>query len=194
MQTGHNISPRLRKQLLELDIWKLLTELVELLPCSVFHRKASPLYQDMYQDMPDAAALLRLQHLLGSWQEAAISSRRGSRWRCRRISTVGLQQANMEDVVNACTRRQLQTVGERTDALQHTKRPGVARAQLALGARVQGLRRPVKEAQPHPVALRELRLAMMSVVVLGQLLCLEKTLARLGQDVVAGAEQVACDV
>jgi hypothetical protein len=29
VQTGHNISPRLRKQLvLELDIWKLLAELV----------------------------------------------------------------------------------------------------------------------------------------------------------------------
>jgi hypothetical protein len=63
MQTDHNISPRLRKQLvLKLDIWKLLAELVELLPCSVFHRKASPLYQDKL----DAVALLRLQHLLGS--------------------------------------------------------------------------------------------------------------------------------
>jgi hypothetical protein len=47
----------------------------------------------------------------------------------------------------------------------------------------------VKEAQPHPIAHRELRLAMMSIIVLpGQLLCLEKTLARLSQDLVAGAE------
>jgi hypothetical protein len=43
--------------------------------------------------------------------------------------------------------------------------------------------------QPHPIAHRELRLAMMSIIVLpGQLLCLEKMLACLSQDLIAGAE------
>ena len=95
----------------------------------------------------------------------------------------------MEDVVEARTSWQLQAVCECADTLQHTKGTGVARSQFALGARVQRLRGPVEEAQPHPIAHRELRLAMMSIVVLpSQLLCLEKTLARLSQNVVAGAE------
>jgi hypothetical protein len=47
----------------------------------------------------------------------------------------------------------------------------------------------VKEAQPHPIAHRELRLARMIIIVLpGQLMCLGKTLGRLSQDLVAGAE------
>jgi hypothetical protein len=95
----------------------------------------------------------------------------------------------MKDVVEARTSWQLKAVCECANTLQHTKGTGVAGSQFALGAQVQGLRGPVKEAQPHPIAHRELRLAMMSIIVLpGQLLCLEKTLARLSQDLVAGAE------
>jgi hypothetical protein len=95
----------------------------------------------------------------------------------------------MEDVVEARISWQFKAVCEGANTLQHTKGTGVAGSQFALGARVQGLRGPVKEAQPHPIAHGELRLAMMSIIVLpGQLLCLEKTLARLSQDLVAGAE------
>jgi hypothetical protein len=94
----------------------------------------------------------------------------------------------MEDVVKARTSWQLKVVCECANTLQHTKGTSVAGSQFALGARVQGLRGPVKVAQPHPIAHREL-LMMMSIIVLpGQLLCLEKTLARLSQDLVAGAE------
>jgi hypothetical protein len=54
---------------------------------------------------------------------------------------------------------------------------------------IAGTKQALKEAQPHPIAHRELRLAMMSIIVLpGQLLCLEKTLARLSQDLIVGAE------
>jgi hypothetical protein len=62
-QPGHNISPRLRKQLvLELEFWKLLTELLELLTGGVLQRNAVPLDQQV----PNASALLSLQHLGGA--------------------------------------------------------------------------------------------------------------------------------
>jgi hypothetical protein len=61
-----------------------------------------------------------------------------------RIALVSLQQAHMEYVVEAGTHRKLQAVGERADTLQHTKGPDIARPQLALGTRIQRLRRPVK--------------------------------------------------
>jgi hypothetical protein len=86
----------------------------------------------------------------------------------------------MEDVVEARTSWQLKAVCECANTLQHTKGIDVAGSQFALGARVQGLRGPVKEPQPHPIAHRKLCLGMMSIIVLpGKLLCLEKTLARL---------------
>jgi hypothetical protein len=51
------------------------------------------------------------------------------------------------------------------------------------------INRTAISTQPHPIAHHELRLAMMSIIVLpGQLLCLEKTRVRLSQDLVAGAE------
>jgi hypothetical protein len=67
-----NISPCLLKQLvLELNIWKLLAEIVELLPSRLFLGQAGPLHQDM----PHTATLLRLhhlRHLRGGWQKSAI--------------------------------------------------------------------------------------------------------------------------
>jgi hypothetical protein len=95
----------------------------------------------------------------------------------------------MEDIVEARPNWHLKAVCERANMLQHMKGTGIARSQFALGARVQGLRGPMKEAQPHPIAHHELCLAMMSIIVLpGQLLCLEKTLACLSQDLIVGAE------
>jgi hypothetical protein len=57
MHAGHNISPRLRKQLvLELKVGEVNTEIFQGLPSSVVVRKPTPLDQHM----PDATALLRL--------------------------------------------------------------------------------------------------------------------------------------
>jgi hypothetical protein len=95
----------------------------------------------------------------------------------------------MEDIVDARTSWQLKAVCECANTLQHMKGTGVAGSQFAFGARVQGLHGHVKEAQPHPIAHRNIRLAMMSIIVLsGQLLCLEKMMARLSQDLIVGAE------
>jgi hypothetical protein len=86
----------------------------------------------------------------------------------------------MKDVMNASARWQLKTVCERANALQHQKGARVARTQLALGARVQGLRSPVQEAQPHLIAQHKLCLAVMGVVVfLGHLMGLEKMMTHL---------------
>jgi hypothetical protein len=52
----------------------------------------------------------------------------------------------MEDIVEARISWQLKAVYEYANTLQHTKGTSVAGSQFALGARVQGLRGPVKEA------------------------------------------------
>jgi hypothetical protein len=58
VKPGHNISSRLRKQLvLELEVGEVLTELVERLPGSVLIWKAAPLDQHT----PGTAALLSLE-------------------------------------------------------------------------------------------------------------------------------------
>ena len=91
--------------------------------------------------------------------------------------------------MDAGTGRKLKAVGNLSDALQHGKWPGVARTQLALCARVKGLRGAVKEAQPHLVAHCEHRLAVVGVVVvLGQLLSLEKSLAHLRTHLIPAAK------
>jgi hypothetical protein len=77
----------------------------------------------------------------------------------------------MEHVVEARPLRQLQTIGHLSDALQDSERPCIARAKLALGARLEGLGGAVEEAQPHPITHRELHVTMTCVVILlGELL------------------------
>ena len=96
----------------------------------------------------------------------------------------------MEDVMQASARRELESVRHRPDALQHLKGPGKAGAKLALGARLQGLGGAMEKTQPHPITHRELQLAMGGVVVLlGDLLRLEKSLADLGQHLVTITEE-----
>ena len=88
----------------------------------------------------------------------------------------------MEDVVDTGAVGQLETVRHLANALQHLKRPSIARAKLLLGTQVQGLGRAVQQAQPNLVADLELHVAVVSVVIfLGQLLSLKKTLAHLSE-------------
>jgi hypothetical protein len=103
---------------------------------------------------------------------------------------MALQQAHVEDVVETGALGQLQAVGNVADAFQHAERPGVARAQLALGAGVEGLRRAMKKAQPDPIAYSKLLAAVGGVVVLlGELLCLQETLANFDEDLVVTAKK-----
>jgi len=84
---------------------------------------------------------------------------------------VRLQETNVEDVVDAGVLRQLEAVRDTANAFQHLERTSIARTQLALSPRVEGLCGAVEEAQPHPIAHLELHIAVAGVVVLlGQLL------------------------
>ena len=69
LDAGHNISPRLRKQLvLELEVGVEGLELVDQLPCRILFRKASPLNKHL----PRAAALLGTERLGWSWSQPAV--------------------------------------------------------------------------------------------------------------------------
>jgi hypothetical protein len=159
----HNISPRLFKQLvLELDFWKLLLELGEGLPSGIIRGKTLPLHQDT----PLATAELSPQHPLRAGQQATILDRRercrGSRW----WPFIGLELANVKDVVKTRAGRELKTVGHSADALQHLEGPGVARTELALGLGDEGLHGTVEKPQEHPIAHLKGHVAVMDVVVL----------------------------
>ena len=72
-QAGHNISPRLRKQLvLELVIWIVLLELGARLPSGLLLRKTLPLHHQV----PDVATQLSAQHLGRTGKQASIGCRR----------------------------------------------------------------------------------------------------------------------
>jgi hypothetical protein len=66
----------------------------------------------------------------------------------------------MEDVMDAGVGRELKTVDDGADVLHNLERSRVARPQLAACLRVEGLRRPVQEAQPDPIPHGELQVTM----------------------------------
>jgi hypothetical protein len=72
MGTDHNISPRLRKQLvLELEVEVEITKILERLPGSVFLRQAMPFDEHVLDTPPK----LCTEGALGSRKEPAIQSR-----------------------------------------------------------------------------------------------------------------------
>ena len=104
MGAGDNISPCLRKQLvLELKVGVGSLEVVDAFPCSIRLSQPEPL--DQYA--PDTPALLRPQCPIWGWQNAAVLLRgqhTGRRWR---ITAMLLQQADVEDIMEARVVRQL---------------------------------------------------------------------------------------
>ena len=76
-----------------------------------------------------------------------------------------LEDADVEDVVNAGAVRKLKAVGDVADAFQHLERPGIAWAQLPTRPGSQGLSGAVEEPQPDPRANVERQGSMMCVVV-----------------------------
>jgi len=133
---GHNISPPLDEQLvLELEGRVEVLELLALLPGRLLCKKTVPLDEDV----PNSPTKLGAQDPVGRWKQATILHRRKG-WRRRRwIPLVRLEEADMEDVVQAGALRKLESVGHRPDALRHLEGTGEARPKLALGARLQGL-------------------------------------------------------
>jgi len=130
MDAGHNISPRLRKQLvLELEVGVEGAELVDDLPSRVLFRKALPL--DEY--LPDASTLMRTEHLSRS-RQPTVQGRSESAWGSRWISAVALKQPHVVHIMKTGTLWKLKTIRHATDVFQDTERPGIARAKFALGA------------------------------------------------------------
>jgi len=79
MDAGHNISPRLRKQLvLELEVRVEGAELVDGLPCCILLREAAPLNEYL----PGTPALLSPERLGRSWQQPTVQGRLKDAWRC----------------------------------------------------------------------------------------------------------------
>ena len=85
----------------------------------------------------------------------------------------GLQNADMEHVVDARPLRQSKPIRHIAHTFQHLVRPGIARAKLAPAPRSQQLSRPMEQPKPHPVPDVESQVPVVGVVVaLGVLLCL----------------------
>ena len=104
MGAGHNISPRLRKQLvLELKVWIGSLEVVDAFPCSILLSQPEP----FNQYTPDTSVLLRPQCSIRGWQNAAVLRRGQHIGRRRRIAAMLLQQADVEDIMEARAIRQL---------------------------------------------------------------------------------------
>ena len=101
-----------------------------------------------------------------------------------------LQQADVEDIMEARAVRQLDAISDAADALQHAEGPSPARPQFVLGTRVQRLRRAVKEAQLDPRSHVELHLPVVGVIVLlRKLPSLNKALMDLSQHLVTAAKK-----
>ena len=99
------------------------------------------------------------------------------------------QQADMEHIMEASTIRQLETISDAPNALEHAEGPCPTRPQLVFGAGVQRLRRAMEKAQPDPRTDVELHVAVVGVVVLRELLGLNEALTNLGEDIITTAEK-----
>lgn len=94
----------------------------------------------------------------------------------------GLEDIDMEHVMDACTLQKPKTVGDVAHTFEDLERPRVAWTQLPACAWHQGLRRPVQKTEPYPVTDLELQRSMMSIIVaLGVGLSLEQSIPDVGE-------------
>jgi hypothetical protein len=134
----HNISPSLEKQLvLELEVRKASLEVVDVLPRRVGVCHAGPLDEHV----PHPSAKLGTHCTCWLVQQAPIVKRRQDRWCKRRLSPEWLENTHMEHIMYVGTLRKAKPVGDWTNMLSDLERPGVTRAEFAMKARQQGLRR-----------------------------------------------------
>jgi hypothetical protein len=81
-------------------------------------------------------------------------------------------------------------IGHRAEPFGDLERTRIAWPKLSLSAGVKGSCRLVEQAQPHPLAHLELLIAMAGIVVLlGDLLSLQQSLADLLKDLVPARQQ-----
>jgi hypothetical protein len=95
---GHNISTHLLKQLvLELKVGVCRSKILQEFPRCIFVPKSVPLDKDLL----DIASFACAKSSFGHRQYMPVLDQWQSTHRLRGITTVGLQQAHMEDVVKA---------------------------------------------------------------------------------------------
>ena len=103
-EAGHNISPGLRKQLvLELELWISGGEVLATFPRRLFFWQAAPLDQEA----PCTSPLLGLQNALRDRHNAAILCRRKGTRRPWRVAAMLLEEADVEDIMQAGAFRKL---------------------------------------------------------------------------------------
>lgn len=120
--------------------------------------------------MPLATAQLSPHGALRLKQATPLVKRR-QRWRSsRRCALERLEDADVEDVVDAGTLRKVEPVRDVADAFCDLERASIPRAKLAPWSWQQGLRRLVENAQEHPITHRELQLAVVAVIVTSRVL------------------------
>jgi hypothetical protein len=96
---------------------------------------------------------------------------------------VRLQQANMEDLVQFYSYRQLQLVRDVANSFTHLEWTIVLWPQLAAALDVKRRHRSVQNAEPHPLANGELDLPVLAIVEgLVMLLCLLQSISNLHQE------------
>ena len=129
----HNISPSLGKQLvLELERGMSHSEAVHRLPGRLRRGQASPLHQDV----PGATLQPGTKHTLGLEQRAPML-KWGQRWcRRRRCADEGLEDADVEHIMNASTGGQLQPVRHLANAFQNLKRTSKLGPKLLASSRL----------------------------------------------------------
>jgi len=102
--TDHNISPAVDKQLvLELEVREGLAKLVEGFPCSFIGRQSCPLDENM----PIATTELGAQGVVWSLKDTTVAERWKRRRSRGRGAVEGLQDANVEHIVDARMLREL---------------------------------------------------------------------------------------
>lgn len=77
----------------------------------------------------------------------------------------GLEQRDVEYIVNACIRWKSQTISHIPNPLHHLERLVILRTQLATAMGIEGGHGPVKKTQPIPFPHRIYRLATFLVVL-----------------------------
>jgi hypothetical protein len=99
------------------------------------------------------------------------------------------QQADVEDIVERGSRRQLELIGYVTDASEYLERLEEARAELVAPLNEERRDRAMQEAQPDPIADLKFDVAMLAVVVqLVVLLRLLQPVANFHQELVSGGQ------
>jgi len=140
----HNISPLLDKQLvLELEVKKASLEIIDRFPGGFRLIQTGP----FDEDQPSAATQLCLESALRLQQQTTVMNWRQCRqdrwWR----STPQLEDADVENIMDPGTIRQLKMIGHGTNPLQDLVRPSKMWAQLRTLARHQGLCRAVEQPE-----------------------------------------------